>query len=235
LVPVSDGSGGHPVLDSEAVARTRTAAIRGATIVVSGAVIFFVALGALPDFREFIAGPGDGTLTEDALQDYRAGTLADHRTQVLVGYGLIGLGQLLLGVGAAVLARGIARAESGWRATSAGWGAWLIALGGVAGGVTYAWPGYWFDDEALVLLGLTSVSTAVFVAGFLLLAAGFVAVAAVLVSGHPWPRWAGVALVVFAVLPFVTFLPLFFQVGAVIAAIGIVIGLRPARLARLAE
>lgn len=229
---MSDSSS-HVVPVAERYALTRRAAIRGAVVVVTGAVIFFAALAALPDFRDFIAGPADGSLTGDALENYRVDKLSDHQAQVVVGYSLVGLGQLLLGIGAAVLARGISLAESGWRATATRWGAWLIAIGGIAGALAYAWPGYWFDDEALVRVGETGVSTAVFVAGWVLLAAGFIAVAAVLLSGQPWPRWTGVVLVVFALLPFVTFLPLFFQVGAVIAAVGIVVGIRPGRLAAL--
>ncbi len=43
------------------------------------------------------------------------------------------------------------------------------------------------------------------------------------------------ALAVFAVLPLVTRLPLFFQVGALIAGVGLLVGLRPGRLERLAS
>ena len=221
------------VLDVGRFATTRRAALRGVLVVVAGAALFFAALGALPHFRGFIAGPGDGTLTGAALEDFRRELLPDHHTEVVLGYVLIGLGQLLLGIGTSIVAAGLARLETAWRAGVARGAAGLCLLGGVLSALAYAWPGYWTNDAAMASLGEGTVSTLTFLAGWAVLAAGLMGIAIVLLSGSPWPRWTGVALLLFSALPFVTLLPLFFQVGAVVAGVGVAVGLRPARLARL--
>lgn len=206
----------------------------GVGVVIAGAGLFFAALAALGEFREFIAGPGDGTLSGDALADLRRGLLVDHHTQVVVGWGLIGLGQLLLGIGTSIIALGLARAETAWRANVARVAAVLCIAGGATSGLTYAWPGHWTDDEALVGIGETTTSLVLFYLGWGIVAAGLLGLASVLVAGQPWPTRTGLVLVAFAVLPFVTALPLFHQVGATVAGIGLLLALHPSRLERTA-
>ena len=219
----------------ESYAAARPTLVRGVAVVVIGAVLFFVALAALIDFREFIAGPGDGTMSGDELVTFRAEMLPEHHTQVVLGYTLIGLGQLLLGFGTAIQAVAIARAETRRRARIATWAARVLMLGGILSCLTYAWPGYWRDDETLLRIGETTRSASLFTLTWVVLAAGFLILAALVATGPPWPRWTAVVLTLFALLPFVTLLPLFFQLGAIVAGLGLAIGTRPTRLARLSS
>lgn len=217
-----------PALDG--VRRTVALAVG---VIVGGAVLFFVDLIVLTDFREFIAGPGDGTLVNDALIAYRTDQLIDHQAVVVAGYVLIGVGTLMLGIGSAMIAAAVARAAAGWRRSVATWASRLLLAGGVVGLIAYGWPGYWFDENLLAHIGLTTISNVAFLAGFVAIAFGLIGLGAVMVAGSPWPRWTSVPLVFFPILVFVTSLPLFFQIGATIAALGILVSLRPKRLARM--
>jgi hypothetical protein len=203
-------------------------------VIVAGAVLFFADLLALSRFREFIAGPGDGTLAREDLIAYRTDMLASHQVEVVLGYALIGVGTLMLGIGMAMIAKTVARVETGWQAAVATWASRALLAGGILGLVAYAWPGYWFSDDQLINIGFTTASVLGFNAGFAAIAFGFLGVAVVMVSGRPWPRWTGAPLVLAPILVLVSSLPLFFQLGAVIAGIGTVVGLRPKRLARTA-
>jgi hypothetical protein len=177
------------------MSHVRTTARQGVVIILVGAALFFLALVALAPFRDFLAGSED--------------------TGAKVG-------TVLLGVGLWRMASGLATAERGWRAVVAQCAGWSCLAGGVVTLVVELWPPTWAGaDERAAEIGLTAATTVPLMASWTLLAAGFAALALVLVSDTRWPTWAGVVLLVFAILPFATRLPLFFQVGGIVAGLGV--------------
>lgn len=207
----------------------RSAARRGVAVILAGAAVFFAALVALPRFRDFLDGSEDATLPRDALRTARIEVLADDRGQVLAGFVLVGVGELLLGVGMWILLIAVARAESGWRAVVTGVSAWSCLAGGALSLLLQLWPPLWTGpDSDIADIGFSGLTATGLPLAFALIGIGFLGASAVLLSSSRWPRWAGAVLVVSGVLPFVTNLPLFFQVGGVIAGVGLATSARRA-------
>ncbi len=200
----------------------RRSAWYGVLVVVVGTMMLFGALMAFGGFRDFLAGSEDAQTSSAVLRAGRVEVLAEHRGQVFAGFALVALGQLLLGVGMAVLVAGIGRVASGWRAVVSRLSAWSCLGGGVLSVGVQLWPPTWRGSDTTVAeLGLSTPSTILIPLAWGLFAAGFFGAAVVLVSDPRWPSWPGVVLIVFGLAPFLTKLPLFFQVGAVIAGVGV--------------
>ena len=200
----------------------RRSARIGVAVILVGALLFFAALAGLSAFRDFLAGSEDAQASTEALMAQRLEVLADHRGQVLAGFLLVAVGELLLGVGMWVIATGVSRAESGWRAAAASAAAWSCLAGAGLALAVQSWPTMWLgDDRGVAELGLSGTTSNLLVIAWVLLSAGFLACAVVLATGGRWPIWPGAVLAVFGLLPLVTKLPLFFQLGAVIAGVGL--------------
>ena len=206
------------------------AAWRGVATILAGAAVFFAALVGLARFRDFLAGSEDVTLAEDVLRAARIEVLADDRGQVLAGFILVGVGELLLGVGMWILFTAVARAESGWRAWVTTTSAWSCLAGGTLSLVFQLWPPMWTGpDSDIAAIGFSGVTAIGLPIAFALISIGFLGAASVLLTSGTWPRWTGAVLLISGVLPFITNLPLFFQVGGVIAGTGLGISARRAR------
>jgi hypothetical protein len=207
-----------------------TAARRGVAVILAGAAVFFAALVGLARFRDFLAGSEDTTLPDDALRAARLEVLADDRGQVLAGFILVGVGELLLGVGMWILLTAVARAESGWRAVVTSASAWSCLAGGALSLLLQVWPPMWTgEDTGIAAIGFSGITAVGLPIAFALIGLGFLGASAAILTSGTWPRWTGAVLAVTGVLPFITNLPLFFQVGGVIAGIGLGISARRAR------
>ncbi len=210
--------------EATVMANVRSGARQGVALILVGAALFFAALAGLSGFREFLAGSEDSQLSSGSIVAGRLDVLAEQRGQVLVGFVLVGIGELLLGVGMWVLVAAIARAEVGWRRALAWVSAWACCAGGVLSIVVQLWPPVWVgSDDAVAAIGESSPSAPLLVLAWILLAAGFLGTAVVVVTGACWPTWAGAVLALFGILPLVTNLPLFFQVGGVVAGVGVAV------------
>ena len=164
-------------------------------------------------FNPIIFGFYDPTKGEAELLAFRE----EHWLAIRLMFTFIGVSFLLMGFALRAWGHHLSATSTGRASEWAKAGGWSGLAGGVLSLLTYSVMWLWTPSEAADFLDSTG-GTVLFVAGWIPMSVSFVLLGIVTFWLRA-PRWLGVMVVVIAIIPYLTLLPLWFFVGSVLAGV----------------
>jgi hypothetical protein len=155
----------------------------------------------------------------DLSRSYEEGLVFVEENLTAIRWTFTGVGvvEVLIGASLWLWASRMRKTLSGRQATAAAVAAWAGLLGGVTGLANRLTTAWLRSIEELVITGNEAVQPLALIE-ILAWSVAFVIIGVLIIRG-PMPNWLGSVLIVFGLLPYFGFLPLWFFVGAIVLGI----------------